>query len=78
MTETIICRYYCSRCKQKRDVPVATRTEEQNVVEWLEQVAVVAISEDHARVSPRCRATHMDEVYIPVDHRPRVGGPVQH
>lgn len=66
MKPAIQCKYSCAACGiKKRTVTVAQR-EYENVVEWLETVCAPAIAADHYSQSPRCPATKMTELMIPV------------
>lgn len=75
---TITVRYTCRMCGiVDAHVPVKVRGEE-DVVQWV-GVVVKALTSDHFRRHPWCRATKLDEVKIPVpDGAKRVGDPVEH
>lgn len=68
--------YSCHLCALKKvTVEVPARTDSQDVKHWMEQVLIYAIADDHRKRSPRCMATSISEVMIPVSGADRVGGP---
>ena len=70
----VFVKYTCAVCGVHREaVAVRARTDE-DVVEWLEQVAVPALMRDHFRRSPGCGAMEFAEVMIPVEGADRIGG----
>ena len=70
--------YTCRACGiNDRPVKVPARLTE-DVIQWTEQVMAPAVGADHMATSPRCRATRMTHVKIPMTGADRVGGaPVQ-
>lgn len=66
-------RYKCSCLQDERKVMVKERTSGQNVVEWVEEVALVAISCNHAELSPLCVSTRMEYIKIPADEQLPIG-----
>jgi hypothetical protein len=65
---TIHCLYSCTECGIEGagvDVP-EREPEKQNVVEWLEGVAIHVIADDHRRRSPHCQAKQLAELQIPI------------
>lgn len=66
MNRAIQCRYSCKQCGIfRRTVTVPARGDE-NVVDWLNKVACVALAADHARQSPSCRIESLSEVLVPM------------
>ncbi len=67
MKRVIQCKYSCAGCGiHRRVVSVAARTTE-NVVEWMENVCIVALGSDHAIQSPTCTSATLSEVMVPID-----------
>lgn len=75
--EKLALSYACKLCGVKDvSVPVRFRWSSEDVVAWMERVAVRAVREDHARRSPWCRAKTAD-LTIPVpEGTGHIGGPV--
>ena len=74
---TIHCFYSCKSCGLvKTPVDVPARGEE-NVVEWLEQIAMRALAADHRQKSPTCHPKSLADVMIPMTGTSKVGGPVE-
>ena len=72
---TIQCFYSCPECGLvKVAVEVQARGDE-DVVEWLEGVAIVAMGADHRRRSPACRPGGLRDIMIPVTGAEKIGGP---
>jgi hypothetical protein len=72
----IDCMYSCAVCGiSKAHVKVPARLEGEGIREWLEQVAGVALAEDHERRSPGCHPNTLSEVYIPTTGAKFIGGP---
>lgn len=62
----ITCYYTCKACGTvKRPVQVPARTTE-DVVSWLRKVVAFAIGNDHRTHSPKCQATKMSDLMIPL------------
>jgi hypothetical protein len=71
---TVECMYSCSLCGvTKRKVMVPARGDE-NVVAYVEKVAVPRLVADHLINSPGCKPEKFAEVYIPVTNDGVVGG----
>lgn len=70
--------YSCDECGiHRRTVQVRAR-DERDVVAWMNEVLIVAISMDHEVKSPRCAARKISNVMIPVTGAGKVGGlPIQ-
>jgi hypothetical protein len=70
--------YTCEECGLTDvPVPVVARTTE-DVVVWLEQVAVPALARDHARRSPRCHVDKFADVKVPMPAgTSKIGGTVE-
>lgn len=76
MRETITCYYSCKTCGVTRQaVQVPARTDRQDVVEWMQKTAIVAIGNDHRQRSPFCSAGVAD-IAIPIEDDTPVGGAV--
>lgn len=78
---TIEVRYSCPSCGLvDQRVPVPERLPDQNVVQWMETVCIVALAKDHAFRSPSCSPAdnQLHDIKIPLTGRPNVGGPVAH
>jgi hypothetical protein len=75
--QTITIRYTCALCGLiKVEVPVRVRGEE-DIVTWLETVAMVAISADHRHRSPFCQSKRLDSMEVPMPPGVQtVGGPI--
>jgi hypothetical protein len=74
---TITCMYTCNECGiYRRGVPVPARTTEE-VVDWMNDVAVPLICADHASLSPFCHPTKLSELMIPVTGASKIGGPCE-
>jgi hypothetical protein len=70
-------RYSCHLCGiEKREVRVRAR-ENEDVVQWLEQVCMVDLGADHAAVSPYCHPTELKDIMIPLSGVDKVGGVVK-
>lgn len=71
----IVCKYSCALCGLRRaQVRVPARGEE-SILDWVNKVAAVAISQDHAQRSPNCPSREMSELMIPISGAEKVGGP---
>ena len=73
---TIRCMYSCLQCgivKAPVDVPV--RGEDEDMGHWVSETVGWAIKRDHDQRSPACGATKIDQVWIPLSGRDKVGGP---
>ena len=72
---TIEVMYSCEHCQLLRvKVQVPARCTE-DVVTWLEQVAVRAVAADHLRRSPHCLSTQLSELFVPITGAAKIGGP---
>jgi hypothetical protein len=59
-------------------VQVRERGPAEDVAEWM-RTLTLALAVAHGRASPRCRATHIDRVKIPLaPDGGRIGDPTQH
>lgn len=76
---TLRCLYSCAICGLD-DVgcDVAERGPAEDVAHWMRAVAIVALSRDHQRRSPRCTATNFAKVMIPLTGAARVGDVPRH
>ncbi len=73
---TIPVLYSCKGCGLvKRPVQVAARLSDQDVLDWMDRELRVALSRDHARVSPDCESPTIEEIMIPMTGCDVVGGP---
>jgi hypothetical protein len=60
--------YSCRACGLKdRSVIVPERDPAEDVVHYVQSVVGECVGADHANISPRCTATHLTELKIPVD-----------
>lgn len=59
--------YKCQCMKEEAMVWVPDRTETQDVVDWVENVAGISIARDHAKRSPLCMSQVMEYMKIPHD-----------
>jgi hypothetical protein len=72
---TIRCFYKCRCMAQQVAVDVQERTEDQDVVDWVENTVGHAIGADHRARSPFCMATVMEFAKIPApENAPFIGG----
>jgi hypothetical protein len=70
-------RYSCSLCGIKdREVKVRAR-ENEDVVQWVKEICMVAVGGDHAAISPSCQATSVENLMIPISGADKVGGVVR-
>lgn len=68
MSALITVTYSCARCGlHDRQVIVPERDPQQDVVAYVRETLAECISADHLRTSPRCRATTITELKIPID-----------
>lgn len=75
---TVEVLYSCHACGiDKRRVEVRERKPDEDAVHWVEQVVGRALGADHAKASPRCRATTISEVRIPYTGVERIGDAVR-
>lgn len=74
---TVGVRYSCDLCGIKdREVQVQARGGE-NVVEWMENTCIIALANDHARLSPNCRPQTLTNLMIPVSGADKIGGVIK-
>ena len=80
MTDTITCQYSCEYCDlEKIDVDVPIRKLDQDVVDWVNNVAAQAMVDDHAKRSPFCRPQEFKQIMIPIPAGTEmIGRPVEH
>jgi len=68
---------YSCRCGiTDKAVSMREREYGESVVDWVEKVMTPAIDQDHTASSPTCTSRTMESVKIPMDGRPRIGGPI--
>lgn len=69
MPDTICCFYSCAECSLLRQfVEVPERDPDtQDIMVWLNTIAVPALVADHKSKSPLCRPKAFSEIGIPVD-----------
>lgn len=71
---TIRCLYSCHVCKlEKIAIDVPARGIE-DVREWMD-MTVRHVANDHRRRSPRCTATSLSDLMIPLAGSDKIGGP---
>jgi hypothetical protein len=59
-------KYSCKLCGIiKRNVIIPERLENQDIKDYLENVVMISLAEDHQHVSPNCRPTHFQDLMIP-------------
>lgn len=64
----IIVKYSCEQCGLKhRDVIVPERDPADDALKYVRDIVGDCVAADHAMVSPHCRATHIQELMIPID-----------
>lgn len=69
--------YTCEECGLKdREVKVRARGSE-DVVTWVENICIIGVAADHLMTSPRCRATHMTNLKIPISGADKIGGVIK-
>ena len=74
MKQAIQCKYSCFKCGIKRQIVTVQARADEDVVAWMNNVAVLALVADHKRRSPHCRIEKFDEVMIPLfKDSPNVG-----
>lgn len=67
MGMTIECMYSCTLCGIiKAHVEVACRTDDEDISDWVKNVCVPTLCDDHAKRSPSCHPEKLSEVYIPI------------
>ena len=72
--QTIELTYTCDLCGVKdREVRVPARQDE-DVVQWLGQIAMAALQADHEKISPGCRPENFTDIKIPVSGADKIGG----
>lgn len=60
--------YTCAECGlTDRPVIVPERDPAEDVVAYVKEKVAACVTEDHRRVSPRCRAQSLTNLKIPVD-----------
>src|SRR4051812_12138950 len=60
-------RFTCKECGCRDHlVSVTARPKEQNVVEWMTDVVVMAIAARHHLLSPRCKAKTISAIKVPM------------
>lgn len=59
--------YKCVCMTAEAEIEVTSRPADADVVLWVEAAVAGAIAVDHSARSPRCMATAMEYVKIPVD-----------
>lgn len=59
--------YKCACMAAEATIAVADRTDDQDVVFWVEQVVGSALSRDHSNRSPSCRETKTEYIKIEID-----------
>ena len=70
MTETIKCLFSCNKCGLKDiSVQVPVRNPNQDIVDWMNKVVAVKLSDAHFQRSPHCRITSLSEVKIPINKK---------
>lgn len=68
-------RYQCSLCKSGwREVIVRARREDEDVVAWVETVALVGVGHDHNSRSPECSSLQVD-LMVPAPKDKYIGAP---
>lgn len=66
MTDKMFVGYECKMCSVKNaGVNVRFRWSSEDVVKWMEEIAIPAVAKHHRRRSPWCRAKTVD-LMIPV------------
>lgn len=77
MSDKMLVKYACKGCGVKDvEVPVRFRWSSEDIVYWMEKVAIKGVSADHTRRSPWCVAKTVD-LSIPVpDGTQQVGARV--
>lgn len=73
MTTTVL--YSCTKCKLHRVPVIVPAREQEDVIAWM-KTTTNFLSLDHAKRSPYCDTTELQEVMIPMTGRDKVGGPV--
>ncbi len=77
MKPLILIMFSCPLCGC-RDVPVnVPERGDEDVVKWLRSSVDGYVKKAHVARSPTCPARTVD-LKIPMEHRPKVGGPIQH
>ena len=67
--------YKCQCMAAEACVRIPYRAEDRDVVEWMEDDVISAVSADHAARSPLCRATAVEYLKVPIpENAPHVGG----
>jgi hypothetical protein len=67
-------RYTCRLCGV-HDARVAIKARgEEDVKTWMDQTMIQAVARDHSKRSPRCPATSISEVKIPITGADKIGG----
>lgn len=73
---TLDCMYSCNQCGiVKAHISIPVRSDDEDVVHWMETVVTPALVADHSSRSPHCRPKSLSKVYIPVTGADRIGGP---
>lgn len=63
---TLRCLYSCAPCGTRNaGVDVPERADGQDVSDWVERVAMMAIAADHAARNPKCASHVLSHVFIP-------------
>lgn len=66
--------YKCSCIASERVVEVRNKASDEDVVEWMEDLVTPAVSADHSKRSPHCRAFALEYLKIPVpENAPGIG-----
>jgi hypothetical protein len=68
-------KYTCGLCDAvDAAVTLPARASDEDLIKWMDKLTL-AISQDHMRRSPQCRARKLKHVQIPISNAEWVGGP---
>ncbi len=71
----ITVKYSCYQCGLRDAELSVPAREDEDVVVWMERMVGQNIKTDHARRSPHCRATSVQNLMIPITGAQKIGGP---
>lgn len=66
IAEGLTVQYTCSMCGVRdRELLCRYRRNDEDVIEWMRQVVIEAVGDDHATISPECEVEEITSVKIP-------------